>query len=146
MEYQEERGNLALFKEAFPLLQAHAEELNTLSTPLDPDYSHYLKAANTGKMAIFTVRDKGELVGYACYWILRHPHYDVTVADQDILFLREDLRHGRTGLKLIKFSEKILEAGGVDVITQRTKKHKDLGKLFKYLGYELTEEVYTKEI
>ena len=146
MEYQEEQGTMELFLEAMPLLEAHEEELNTFDCDLDADLVLYVRAAYNGGIAFYTVRDEGELVGYAVYWIRRHPHYNLMIADQDILFLRRDLRNGRVGLKLIKFSEAKLKERGINVVTQRTKKHFDLGKLYAYLGYSLQEEVYTKEI
>ena len=146
MNYREERGGVDLFKEMFPLLEEHEEELNVLNCGLDVDLQMYVKAVAAKQIAIYTARQEGELVGYAVYWIKRHPHYNVLVADADVIFLRKDYRVGSTGIKLLRFSEDKLKEKGINVIVQRTKKHKDLGRLFKFLKYEHAEEVYIKEI
>jgi hypothetical protein len=147
MKYQEERWTLALFEEAEALIDEHEKELNTGGFKPDCDVKLYIKASSKGLVDTYTVRtDEGELVGYMIYFVHRHPHYDLMVADADMLFLAAKCRGGMTGVKLITFSEKKLKAKGVEVVTQRTKRVKDLRRLFEHLGYGLHEEVYLKEL
>lgn len=147
MNYREERGGVNLFNELFPLLEEHEKELNVLSCELDVDLRMYIKAVSNRTIRVYTARDDdGVLAGYAIYFLYRHPHYNVLVGAQDVLFITKEKRRGLTGIKLIRFSEDKLKEAGVKVITQRTKKHKDLGRLYERLGYGLQEEVYTKEI
>lgn len=136
-----------LVHEIFPLLDEHEKELNVSGAPLDPLYSRYVKADRLKALAMYTVRDEGELVGYAIYWLQRHPHYDLKVAYQDILFIRKDCRKGRVGIKLIKLSEKLLKKDHkCDMVLQHTKHHKSLSSLFEYLGYVEMEKVYSKKL
>lgn len=147
MDYQKEQVTMGLIEEIFPLLEAHASELNTSGAPLDADLSRYVKADRLGGLAVYTVRDHEVLIGYAIYWIQRHPHYEIKVAHQDILYVSEDYRKGRVGIKLIKLSEKLLkEDHGCDMVLQSTKHLKDLSSLFEYLGYEELEKVYSKKL
>lgn len=146
MEFKEERATLALFEESQKLVSSHEKELNTLGLKPSADLGRYIKASSNGGLALYTARHEGELVGYAIYWISRHPHYDVIIGDQDMVYLKKELRDTGMGAKLILFSEKMLKERGVGVVAQKTKRIKDLRKLYVHLGYELHEEVYTKEI
>lgn len=144
---KEEKITKELLKEALPLLEEHALELNVLSVKLDPDYNAYLNAAEAGYAVVYTAREGEKLIGYILYWVNIHPHYSILIATQDVLFLHKDYRKGRTGIKLLKYSEKKLkEDYDIKVIVQHTKKIKALDSLFNYLGYSEAEAVYLKEI
>jgi len=147
MELQEERVSLELMDEVWPLLEEHAKELNIYKCPLEPNVPMYLKAGNSGALAVYIMRDNGKLIGYAAYWICRHPHYNIQVASQDVIYLDMAYRKGRSGIKLIKFSEKKLkEDYKVDVIVQQSKVNKSLDKLFEYMEYDHIESVYAKVV
>lgn len=143
----EEKVTKELLKESLPLLEEHAKELNVLDVPLDVDYNAYYNAAKAGCIALYTARDDDKLIGYALYWVNIHPHYSILIATQDVLFLHQDYRKGRIGIKLLKYSEEKLKKDyNCKVIVQHTKKHKALDSLFSYLGYTEAEAVYLKEI
>jgi len=147
MEYKSEEVTQGLIDEILPLLMLHEKELNVSGRPLDPDYLTYIVADVKRQLAVYTVRDGEEksVIGYAVYWLSRHPHYDIKVAQQDILFLHPAHRKGRVGIKLIKFSEKCLkEDHSVEMVLQHTKSHKSLESLFQYLGYTELETIYSK--
>ena len=125
------------------LLKQHYLELtgNKDKVKLDPIWSRYAELEQTGKFYTFTVRDNGELVGYSGFILDRHLHYrDLMVATNDVLFLREDLRLGITGIRLIKFSENRMKELGANKITWHVKFSKDFRPILHRLGY-LDEEV-----
>jgi len=147
MRVKEERMCLALLEEVWPLLELHEKELNIFGRELDPDPMLYLKAGNTGAFKAYVMRDEDNtIVGYAAYWISRHPHYEIKTATQDVLFLEKKYRKGRNGIKLIRESEKLLKEFGVEIVTQYTKTFQPLDKLFTFLKYKKIEHVYAKEL
>ncbi len=147
MVITEERVTLKLLEEVWPLLELHEEELNIWGRKLSPDKAMYIRSSALGTFAAYIAREDGKVIGYAAYWIVRHPHYEIAVASQDILFLHKDYRKGLLGVRLIKESEKGLkEKHNVEIVTQFTKPHLPLDKLFVRLGYKEIEKVYGKEL
>jgi hypothetical protein len=70
------------------------------------------------------------------FFLSSHAHYsDLLVAANDVLFLREDRRKGRLGIRLIKESEARLRARGVKKVIWHCKYGTVLGDLLKHMGY-----------
>jgi GNAT superfamily N-acetyltransferase len=130
-----------------PLLEDHWEEiaLNKGKIKLNPDWEAYHNLEDANVLRIFTARDNGTLVGYFVVFCKAHLHYvDHIFAFNDILFLKKEYRKGFTGAKLMKFAEKCLKEDGVSVVVVNTKRHKPFDKLLEWLGYNQTENIYTK--
>lgn len=128
------------------LLPAHYDELCvTKDFPLLPDYVAYGRLCVAGMLKCIVARADGELIGYALFIVSPHLHYSTCkTAFEDIYFLRKDQRLGRTGIRLFQFAEQALREDGVNRIIMHTKIHLDNSKLFEYLGYKLTDKLYTK--
>lgn len=131
------------FEQLFPL---HYEELCvTKEFELEPDYDAYRRVAQAGMLRCVTVRYDDELIGYVIFFISPHLHYKSCVtATEDIYFVRKDFRKGRVGIKLFQYAEQVLRHCGVQRIVMNTKVHLDNSKLFEYLGYKMTDKVFTK--
>ena len=148
MNYQQEF--LATVKSDIrPLLERHWNDIavNKDKVKLNPDWDAYHSLEQDGKLKIFTAREQGELVGYFVVIVHRNLHYkDHLFASNDVIFLHPDHRKGRTGIKLVQFSEKCLKEDGVSVLAINTKVHKPFDKLMQFLGFSLVERIYSKYI
>jgi len=128
------------------ILPEHYDELCvTKDFPLMPDYVAYGKLCVADMLRCIVARADGVLVGYALFIVSPHLHYSTCkTAFEDIYFLKKEYRLGRTGIRLFQFAETALRADGVNRIIMHTKIHLDNSKLFEYLGYKLTDKLYTK--
>jgi hypothetical protein len=128
------------------IIPAHYDELCvTKDFPLSPDYAAYGRLQVAGMLKCITARDAEGLIGYAIFIVSPHMHYSTCkTAFEDIYFLRKEHRLGRTGIRLFQFAEEALREDGVHRIIMHTKIHLDNSKLFEYLGYKLTDKLYTK--
>jgi hypothetical protein len=128
------------------ILPEHYDELCvTKDFPLLPDYVAYGKLCVADMLRCIVARADGVLVGYALFIVSPHLHYSTCkTAFEDIYFLKKEYRLGRTGIRLFQFAETALRADGVNRIIMHTKIHLDNSKLFEYLGYKLTDKLYTK--
>lgn len=114
---------------------------------LEPDELAYFKLAGAGAIRVYTVRDAGELVGYAMFILRPNPHYRSSLtAVQDVLYLKPAYRRGRTGITLIRVSETRLRAEGVQVVYHHVKRTNRVGELLARLGYDLVDQVYAKRL
>ena len=138
-----------IIDDIFPLLSAHWQEVEWGQDviPLNPDLSVYKTADEAGTVALFGMRDNGELVGYNTFWIYKHPHHaDTVFAVNDMLYIKPKYRNGEDAPNLVWFCEQILKAEGCDVITYHMKYNKSFKTLMDAQGYEHTECVYSKFI
>jgi len=138
----------AVLNEMDELFPAHYEELCvTKEFDYEPDYDAYKRMAEAGMLRCITCRADGELIGYIVFFITPHLHYKSCItAMEDIYFVRKDYRKGRVGIKLFQYAEKVLKERGVQRIVMHTKVHLDNSRLFEYLGYKMTDKVFTKMI
>ena len=138
----------AVLNEMDELFPAHYEELCvTKEFDYEPDYDAYKRLAQAGMLRCITCRADGELIGYIVFFITPHLHYKSCItAMEDIYFVRKDYRKGRVGIKLFQYAEKVLKERGVQRIVMHTKVHLDNSRLFEYLGYKMTDRVFTKMI
>jgi GNAT superfamily N-acetyltransferase len=138
-----------LYQEIMLLLPRHWDEVAPYKDMmwLNPDLDVYLKLQALGKLIVCTARADGALVGYFVVMMSPHLHYKhILVATEDIHYLLPEYRHGWTGVRLMKFSEKMADAAGCRLITGRAKAKSEHGALYKRLGYDLMDEVYTKRL
>ena len=128
------------------VLPEHYDELCvTKDFPLMPDYEAYGRLQVAGLLRCITVRENSQLIGYAIFIVQPHLHYrSCKTAFEDIYFLRKEERKGRVGIRLFQFGEDVLKKEGVDRIVMHTKIHMDNSRLFDYLGYKLTDKLFTK--
>lgn len=135
-------------EDAKPLFPLHYKELalNQDKIQLALDLSKYEKADSDGYLFVMTARDEGELVGYYTAALLPHLHYcDAGImASTDMYFLLPAYRKGNAGPRFLLAIEAELRARNVKKIYISCKAHHDLSKLFKALGYGLSDYMFTK--
>jgi hypothetical protein len=129
-----------------PLIQAHYKEIAKYQDiPLKPDWKSYESLDELGLLRIFTLREEGELIGYAVFMVRPHLHYMTCLtAFQDILFIKSDKR-GK-GLKFILWCDNQLKGMGINLIVQHVKSEHNFGPALERIGYELMDLIYTKRI
>lgn len=137
---------LPFLDELKPLFPVHYDELCvTKDFPLKPDYAVYTKLCDANMLRCITCRVDGELVGYALFIVQPHLHYSTCLtAFEDIYFIKKEFRQGRIGIRLFQYAESVLKGIGVNRIILHTKIHMDNSRLFEYLGYKLTDKLFTK--
>lgn len=132
-----------------PLLEAHWREIALYKdrVALDPDWGRYLQLEINGAFLALTVRDGDELVGYAGWIIGPHLHYrSHLVATNDVIFVREGKRASRAGLMLIRESERVLIARGVERILWHIKPHHDWSAVLRHRGYSCEDLLLGKYV
>lgn len=141
------------------LMHLHWNEVGHYADlPLNPDFDRYLQLEQAGVLRIYTARLqripwKANLRGYAVYLVAPGLHYRHTlVAQQSTLYLHPALRKGLSGLKFIKWTERQLEAEGVELFLQHVKaKHSPrraaaFCAMLQRQGYELQDYVLTRKV
>lgn len=115
---------------------------------LDVDWERYAALEKLGKLFTLALWEDAILIGYSVFILHHHLHYkSLSVASNDVLFLREDKRSGRAGLQLILESEHRLKDLGVQKITWRVKyKNPTLGHILRRLGYADEEFTLTRTL
>ena len=142
-----EDADLFLFMEEMKILfPIHYDELcETKEFPLDPDYDSYMQLCNANMIKCITCRMDGELIGYATFIIKPHLHYKSwKTAFEDIYFIKKEFRKKHIGIGLLQYSEGVLKSIGVNRVIMHTKVHMDNSGLFEYLGYRITDKIFTK--
>lgn len=136
--------------EMWSLLAAHWDEVakNKQVMVLKPDRAKYeqLEAAG-GLLCLAAIEPDGQIVGYSVSFIGPHIHYaDLIVANNDVLFLREDLRPSSIGLRLLKETERAAKARGARLMLWHAKEQTALAKIMPRMGYGVQDIIFSKEI
>jgi GNAT superfamily N-acetyltransferase len=132
------------------LLVAHWDEVakNKQVMVLKPDRERYAWLdANDGLLCLWALDPDGEIVGYSVNFLGPHIHYaDLRVCNNDVLFLREDLRPSSLGLRLIRETERAAKARGARLMLWHAKQGTSLDKIMQRLRYGVQDIIYSKEI
>ena len=144
--YQTEKAFM-IIDEIIPLNEEHWEEIaiHKDKIKLSVDYDKYVALDTAGMLSVVTARDGHKLIGYCIDVVNNHLHYSNTIfAINDVVFVSSCYRKASIGVRLIKFTEKVLMDIGVKVWYVHTKEHAPISSLLKRLGFEKTEENYGK--
>lgn len=129
------------------LVNTHFEEagLDREAVPLDVDWERYIALSNAGEVLTVTARINGQMVGYFIALITPNLHYkSSTIALTDSFFILKEYREGMTGVRLFKYTIKVLKEDiGVDRFHIGCKLHIDMDKIFKRLGFKPIETYYS---
>lgn len=127
-----------------PVLFRGWSEVGQKDMILDPDFDEFIAQERAGRLALFTVRNDGALVGYSIFFLRNHLHYRNTVcAINDAIFLDHAHRRGRVGVRLIKFAGLGLAGMGAKKVYYHSKlAYPQLGKVLAALGYECHETLH----
>ena len=110
------------------------------------DKAMYLAADSAGRYKIFTVWHNGELIGYAGYFVSRHPHVNILQAYQDMIYLRPDYRKLNIGAQLIEFADSMLKNLGISVVFCAVTEKVDYSKTIIPMGYKLVDRLYARRL
>jgi hypothetical protein len=148
VSFNQEELNEDLAQELMPLIQAHYQEISfDKSIQLAPDWEFYYTCKDSGMLKIYTARaaDTKTLVGYAVFFLRRHPHYRQSIqADQDVLFIDKSKRG--FGRKFIDYCDIELKKLGVHAVHQHVKASFNFGPMLEELGYSLVDYIYRKTL
>lgn len=136
------------FDEALPLIQRHWSEIawKRDKIPLSVNKEQYLMMEEKGIIACYIGRDNGQMVAYALFFLMSHPHYSKTLyATNDVIYVQPESR-GMTGTKFIDFIEEDLRRSGVQTILYHVKESLNWGKLLERKGFEPVDRVWQKWI
>ena len=146
VEIREEHYNREFADEIEELQHLHAREVDQLRFPTKINHIAYIMASNRGQLATIAVRDEGKLVGYIGFIVGEDWNTEAYVAKEAGMYLKKEYRKGRTAIKMIKFSEKVLKEKGVDAVLMMSSAEKKVGPLYEYLKYREVETSYIKEL
>jgi GNAT superfamily N-acetyltransferase len=153
VSFHEERLSW-LRDEAAALFEHHYREASAdLSVPLAMNWEMYERLEQAGLEACVIMRKDGAPIGYAVYVMAPHMHYQTIVADADLFFIEPAHRSGWLGVKIFRVAEDLLREKGVNDMCNRVKLHvqpgrggRDLGVMFRFMGYKPIETIYKKRI
>jgi GNAT superfamily N-acetyltransferase/quercetin dioxygenase-like cupin family protein len=136
--------------EMWNLLHAHWDEVakNKAVMVLKPDRARYEQLDEAGALlCIAAIDPDGEIVGYSVSFIGPHIHYaDLITCNNDVLFLRADLRASRIGMRLLSETERVAKARGAKLMLWHAKEHTALATIMPRLGYGVQDIIFSKEI
>lgn len=136
--------------ECWDLLLAHRDELATHKDimALKPDRAKYKAAEDSGCLVTLALYEGDTIVGYSVNMLTHAMHYqDLRMAMNDIIFVREDLRRGRWGIKLIAETERVVKErlGNVPVLmTFHGKVNTAFTAIMPRLGYGIQDIIFSK--
>lgn len=150
LSFQQERAQ-DCFIEAKPMLEAHwAEVAHYPDIPFDPDLDAYVLLENAGMLRAYTVRERGEMKGYAVFFLRADIHYrSALYAACDIIYLDPALRGGMLAARFIMWCDEQLKLGAPDgtlLISHHVKFAHDWTPLLKRLGYEPVDAVWFRRM
>lgn len=147
MEVRRELLTMELLEELEPLFKELYEEAGDKSFELDFNKLLYIRCSNAGVYVGYTAReDTGKVMGYVGYWLGTHPHYSVSFAQADVLYVDKKFRGTYTALKLLREAERDLkEYCEVEWILHGSSTT-DTSPLLLRRGYKELGKTFSKEI
>lgn len=131
------------------LFEEHYEEIarNKQVMKLKPNWQLYDQMNATGWLFIYIAMQDDVCIGYSMNIMMHHLHYaDLRIAQNDVLFVKKELRGGRLGLRLLKATEDHARSEGCKLMLWHAKENTALDKLLPKLKYGVQEIMYSKEI
>jgi GNAT superfamily N-acetyltransferase len=136
-----------LMEELGPMFHIHWEKCGIYrdKMPLDVNKDFYVQSEKSGHAFIYTIRADGKLVGYSMVLLNYQPHYKKDVfAVVDAIYIDPEYRKGSRAKKFMKDIEAYVKRLGISILAYYVGIELDYPELFKYLGYDKTEVIYTK--
>lgn len=137
-----------VWDEALALAKAHHHEAGCLPDD-DFDMNRPAYEAMEGKdlARIFTARDHGKLVAYACLMLCPgHSHYrKLKWAVQDSLFAVPAYR-GPLVVRFLAYQDITLRDQGIHIVYRQDTLQRPYGRLLLHMGYTLNDRGYVKDL
>lgn len=132
----------------FPaLLQEYKEEsaVNGLPPP-DDKLRQYRLIEMSGMLHIYGAFLGADLIGFMAFLLPVMPHYGVTIAVSESLFVAQKFRKGGAGIKLLRTAEKHATEAGSPALMVSAPTGGRLAYVLPRLGYRETNRVFLKEM
>ena len=132
---------------AWPLLEAHREELTTNPDlmVLDPDIARYQTLETAGALLSLGLFKDERLVGYSINALFTNLHYgDLLVCQNDLLFIDRAHRKGMAGVRLIATTESMAKDRGAQMMLWHAKPNTALHAMLPRMGYRVQDIVYSQ--
>lgn len=131
----------ALFAEHWAEIATHKHLMQ-----VKPDWARYEELELRGMLLALAAFEGESMLGYSVSLMVRHPHYDMAMAINDLLFLAKARRQGSLGLRLIRETEQTARALGAKLLLWPAKERTNLAELCPRLGYRVQDIVFSKEL
>lgn len=132
--------------EMIPLHHTHHHEVPLFGLELNINFNAYIEGEAKGVLKLFTMRDRGKLVGYCAFFIFLHPHHSATfMAKQDVLFVHPDYR-GWNAIKFIKYCDEQLKNMGIDFSIHSVPATGKWAGVLERIGYNELETNYSRRL
>jgi predicted GNAT superfamily acetyltransferase len=131
------------------LFQQHWAEiaLNKDVMQLSPDRARYEALETAGKLIVLGAYENSVLIGYSVSFLNTHFHYsNLTVAQNDLIFLVQRLRGTRLGYELFSETEKAAVAAGARMMMWHAKPDTSMAQLMPRMFYGIQDIIFSKVI
>ena len=138
-----------MLAQANVLFEEHYEEiaLNKQVMKLKPDEKAYRNLEEANRIFILSAWQDDVLIGYSVNFVLNHPHYaDLVVTQNDLLYIKKEMRGTRAGLIFIIESEIHAKSLGCKLMLWHAKENTSLCAILPRLKYGVQDIVYSKEL
>jgi len=134
---------------ADPLFQEHYEEIALRKDlmELKPNWPMYHALDNSGSLFIYLAMQGDVCIGYSMNLVTNHLHYaDLKYTQNDVLFIKKELRGSRVGLRLMKVTEDHARSLGCKLMLWHAKERTTLAALLPRLKYGVQDIIFSKEL
>ena len=138
-----------MLAKASVLFEEHYEEIarNKEVMKLKPDEKAYRNLEEANQIFILSAWQDDVLIGYSVNFVLNHPHYaDLLLAQNDLLYIKKEMRGSRAGLRLIKETETHATSLGCKLMLWHAKENTTLSALLPRIKYGVQDIIYSKEL
>lgn len=112
---------------------------------LDINWPLFIRLQHERALMLVVARLDGRIIGFAMYYVMRHPHHQrVLIAQCDSLVVERDHRGKSVASRMIRGAEHILRNREVAYIIHDQKQVADITPLCAKLGYRLEAQSYRK--
>lgn len=130
------------------LWEEHWQEVGIdCENSLNVNFEQYEALCKAGMLQIVIATEKEKVIGYIWHIIMPSMHQKNKLCSfLDVWFVKKSKRRGGVAIKMFKFAEKNILARGINRMYVGHTVKLPLGRVFKALGYELTELTYSKMV
>lgn len=114
--------------------------------PIDWQSGSYLAMEKAGSLRCLIAREQGVALGFATIILANIPHYNRVMATTESVFVGGQYRKKGVGLKLIKAMERLAKDEGAVALFLTAPVGSRLAQLAPAIGYDKTNEVFTKPL
>lgn len=141
--------------DAIDLFSEHWDEIakNKRVMRLAPNWKKYYALEEQGMTLILGMYavQRGPycevLIGYSVNFITEHMHYkDLKICQNDLLFMQENWRSGRHGLRLILATEAAAKEREAQLMLWHAKPETTLDAILPRMRYQTQDIIYSKEL